>query len=191
MTNLLVRGHSCVSSYIVPSENPCCVSDRPREHRRVCVVTSKDRILSLRTARYSLASPQDDILLPHCPAATEDLLLCLHVDKSVHTQVTHPFGCCRNNTGHVHLLRAGHHRRVDGSRRCLLPRGSTRSAEGLRHPCSRIQTEVEAQLRRFSTVLDAVNHVLEIRRTSCTKAYSESVSDCVVPSRFDRECQDL
>ena len=46
-------------------------------------------------------------------------------------------------------------------------------------------------LRRFSTVLDTVNHVLEIRRTSCTKADSESVSDCAVPSRFDLECPDL
>ena len=35
-TNHLVRGHSCVSSHFVSSENPCCVSDRPRKHRRVC-----------------------------------------------------------------------------------------------------------------------------------------------------------
>ena len=30
-TNLLVWGHSCVSSHIVSSENPRCVSDRPRQ----------------------------------------------------------------------------------------------------------------------------------------------------------------
>ena len=35
-TNLLARGHSCVSSHIVSSENPRCVSDRPRQHRRMC-----------------------------------------------------------------------------------------------------------------------------------------------------------
>ena len=35
-TNLLVRSHSCISSHILSSENPCCVSDRPRKHRRVC-----------------------------------------------------------------------------------------------------------------------------------------------------------
>ena len=64
---------------------------------------------------------------------------------------------------------------------CLFPRGSTRSAEGLRHPCTRGQTEVEAQLHQFSTVLDAVNHFLEIRRSSCTKADSESLSNCAVP----------
>ena len=64
------------------------------------------------------------------------------------------------------------------------PRGSTRSAEGFRHPCTRSRTEVEAQLRQFSTVLDVVNHVLGIRSTSCTGADSESVSDCAVPSRL-------
>ena len=47
-TNLLVRSHSCVPSHIVPRENPCCVSDRPR----------KDGILSLITFRYVLASPR-------------------------------------------------------------------------------------------------------------------------------------
>ena len=41
---------------------------------------------------------QDDILLPRCPVATEELL-CLRVDKIVHTQVTHPLGCCRNHVG--------------------------------------------------------------------------------------------
>ena len=35
-TNLLVRGHLCVSSHTASSENPCCVSDLPRKHRRVC-----------------------------------------------------------------------------------------------------------------------------------------------------------
>ena len=35
-TDLLVRGDSCVSSHIVSSENPCCVSEHPRKHRRVC-----------------------------------------------------------------------------------------------------------------------------------------------------------
>ena len=68
-------------------------------------------------------------------------------------------------------------------KRCLLPQGSTRSAESLHHPCTRNQTEVEVQLYLFSTVLDVVNRVLGIRRTSCTRVDSESVSDCVVPSR--------
>ena len=35
-TNLLVRGHSCVSSHTVSSENPCCVCDRPRKRWKVC-----------------------------------------------------------------------------------------------------------------------------------------------------------
>ena len=35
-TNLLIRGHSCVSSHIVSSENPSCVSARPRKNQRVC-----------------------------------------------------------------------------------------------------------------------------------------------------------
>ena len=43
--NLLVRGHSCVSSHIVSSENPCCVSDRPRKHRRVCCHFKKTRLV--------------------------------------------------------------------------------------------------------------------------------------------------
>ena len=63
------------------------------------------------------------------------------------------------------------------------------SAEG--PPCTNNQTEVEVQLHQFSTVLDVVNRVPGIRRTSCTKVDSESVSDCVVPSRSDRECLDL
>ena len=60
---------------------------------------------------------QDDILLPLYPVAIVELLLCLQEDKSVHTQVTHPYGCCCDNVGNVHLLGVGHHRRVDGSRR--------------------------------------------------------------------------
>ena len=59
---------------------------------------------------------------------------------------------------------------------------------GLRHPCTRSQTEVEAQLRRFSTVPDVVNHVLGIRRTSCTRADSESVSDCG-SARISESCR--
>ena len=35
-TNLLIRGHSCVSSHIVSSANPSCVSDRPRKNHSVC-----------------------------------------------------------------------------------------------------------------------------------------------------------
>ena len=101
---------------------------------------------------------EDDILLPPCPVATEELLLCLHVDKSVRPQVTHPFGRCRHNIGQIHLLGVGHHRRV--------ARGSMPSEEGLRHPCTRNRIEVEAQLHRFSTVLDVVNRVLEIQRSS-------------------------
>ena len=41
-------------------------------------------------------------------------------------------------------------------------------------------TAVEAQLRRFSTVLDAANHVLEIRRTSCTRPDSKKVCQTVL-----------
>ena len=115
---------------------------------------------------------QDGILLPPCPVATEELLLCLHVDKSVHTPGHAP----------IWLLPQQHACRSSWSRppssrgwfqkRCLLQRESTRSAEGLRHPSTRSRTEVEAQLRRFPTVLDVVNRVLGID--------SESVSDCAV-----------
>ena len=46
-----------VSPHIELSENPCCVSDPPRKHRRVCCHFER-RILSLRNARYVLASPR-------------------------------------------------------------------------------------------------------------------------------------
>ena len=103
-TNLLVRGHSCVSSHIVSSENPCCVPDRPRKHRRVCcrfkrrdfvfencqICSSEsthcgDCFLSCFIAMMAVPVTlvvefaslllQDDILLPPCPVATEELLL--------------------------------------------------------------------------------------------------------------------
>ena len=119
---------------------------------------------------------------------TPSLSLCR---QAFTPQVTYPLGCCCDNAGHVHLLGLLHHRRVDGSRRCFCSHKSTLSAEVLHHPSTRNQTEVEVQLHLFSTVLDVVNRVLGIRRTSCTKADSESVSDCVVPSRSGRECQDL
>ena len=120
---------------------------------------------------------QDDILLPLCPVATEELLLCLHVDKSVHAASHAPIWLLPQQ----HKACSSSWSWAPSSRgwlqkRCLLPRRSTRSAEGLRHPCTHSQTEVEAQLRRFSTV----DHVLEIRRTSCTRAGSESVSHCAV-----------
>ena len=50
------------------------------------------------------------------------------------------------------------------------------SAEGLRLPCSRSQTEVVALLRQFSTVLDVESHVLGVLRTLCTKADVANVS---------------
>ena len=65
------------------------------------------------------------------------------------------------------------------------------SVESLHLPCTHNQTEVEVQLHRFLTVLDVVNRVLEIRHTSYTRVDSENVSDCVNPSRSDRECLDL
>ena len=112
--------------------------------------------------------------------------------KAFMPQVTYPFGCRRNNIGQCpsSWTRAPSSRGWLQKRR-LLPRRTTRSAEGLRHPCTRSRTEVAAQLGRFSTVLDVVNRVLGIQRTPCTRADSESVSACAVPSRFDRGCQDL
>ena len=96
------------------------------------------------------------MFLPLCPVATEELLLCLHVDKSVHTPGHAPIWLLPQQ----HRACPSFWSRAPSSRgwlqrRCLLPRGSTQSAEGLRHPCTRSQTEVEAQLCRFSTVLDA------------------------------------
>ena len=135
---------------------------------------------------------QDDILLQPCPVATEELLLCLHVDKKrSYSRSRTLLAVTATTEGMSIFLESAPSSRGWLQKRCLLRRGSTRSAEGLRHPRTRSRTEVEAQLRRFSTVLDVVNHVLGIRRTSCTRADSESVSDCAVPSRFGRECQDL
>ena len=97
-------------------------------------------------------------------------------------QVTHPFGCCRNNMEHAHLLGVGHRRRVDGSRRGVC---SDEEAHDLQRASVTHVPIVELKLRH--NCIDVLNHVLEIRRTSCTRADSESVSDCAVPSRFDRE----
>ena len=141
---------------------------------------------------------QDDILLPPCPVATEELFLCLHVDKKAFIpQVTQPFGCCRHNRGMSMFLESGTivawmaPEEVSAPTKKHAIRREPPSPMYPRHPCTRSRIEVEAQLRRFSTVLDVVNRVVEIRRTPCTRADSESVSDCDVPSRFDRECQDL
>ena len=118
---------------------------------------------------------QDDILLPLCPVAIVEVLHCLRVDKSVHTPGHAPTWL---------LLRQ--HRAcpfswspVPSSRgwlqkRCLFPRGSTLSVEGLHLPCTHNQTEVEAQLHRFVTVLDVVNRVLEIRRAGIGSSTSSS-----------------
>ena len=140
-----------------------------------CAVTSKDWIVSLRPSRYVFRrlSPrlhcsdgcvsvtlvvefanfvlQDDILLPLCPVATEELLLCLLADKSVHTQVTHPLGCCRNNIGPGTIVAWMAPEEVSALTRKTrnLPRAS------ISLPFTRGQTEVEARLRRFSSVLDA------------------------------------
>ena len=120
-----------------------------------CVVTSKDWILSLRTADMfrqvhalwrrlsqrphcsdgsvsvtiavelaSLVLP--DILLPLCPVATEEVLLCLHVDKGVHT----PSHVPTLLLGQQHKTCPSSWSRAPSSRgwlqkRCLLPRGST------------------------------------------------------------------
>ena len=93
---------------------------------------------------------QDDILLPPCPVATEELFLCLHVDKKrSYPQVTHPFGCCRDNIGHVHLLGVGHHRRVDGSRRGVC---SDEEARDLRRASVTHVPEVEELKLRHNCV---------------------------------------
>ena len=113
-TNLLVRGHSCGFSHNVSSENPRGVSDRPRQHRRMCchfnrldfclqelpdmfwqvhalwrrlsqLLQCSDGSVSVTlVVEFASVVIQDDIF-PLCPVATEELLLCLHVDKSVHT----------------------------------------------------------------------------------------------------------
>ena len=101
----------------------------------------------------------------------------------------HPFGCCCDNVGHVHLLGVQHHRRVDGSRRGVCSQKEARYLQ--RAYISHVPTiklKLRYQLHRFSTVLDVVNCVLVI---PCTRVDSESVSKCVVPSRSDLECQDL
>ena len=78
-----------------------------------------------------------------------------------------------------------------GPEEVSLPLGNMQSVGCICLPCIRSQTEVEAPLRHFSTVLDVVNRVLGIRRTLCTKADSGNVSSCADPARFDQECLDL
>ena len=51
------RGVALHLTHFVSIENPRCVSDRPRQHRRMCC-HNKDGILSSRTARYVQASPR-------------------------------------------------------------------------------------------------------------------------------------
>ena len=101
---------------------------------------------------------QDDILLPLCPAATEELLLCLRVDTSVHTPgqaptwlFQPPRRACPSSWSLAPLSR------VWLQQRCRFPRGNTQSAEGLRPRCNRSQTEVEAPLRRFLPVLEVAS----------------------------------
>ena len=85
---------------------------------------------------------QEDILLPLCPVV--ELILSFHVDKSLHTPGNAPTWlllrlrrACPSSWSPAPSSRGWL------QKRCLLPRGSTRSAEGLRHPCTRSQTEVE------------------------------------------------
>ena len=89
--------------------------------------------------------------------------------KAFIQQVTHPLGCSGKPRGHVHPLGIWHHRRVYGSRRGVCSNEATRNLQSssIFHVAAS-QSEVGAPLRRFSTVLDVVIRVLEIRRTSCT-----------------------
>ena len=60
----------------------------------------------------------------------------------------------------------------------MAPEAPTRKhaiCRGPPFPCTRNQTEVEVRLHLFPTVLDVVNRVLGIRRTSCARVDSESV----------------
>ena len=102
---------------------------------------------------------QDDILLPLCPVAIVELILCLHVDKSVHIPghaptwlLSRQHGACPSSWSPVPSSRGWLQKTY------LFPQGSTLSEEGLHLPCTHNQTEVEVQLHRFSTVLDV--HIL-------------------------------
>ena len=171
-TNLLVRGHSCVSSHVVSSENPRCVSDRPRQHRRMCrhfkrldfvfencqMCSSEstqcgDGILRGSIALMALVSVtlsfRTTFSCHSCPVATEDLLLCLRVDKRLHTPGHAPILAVPAIAwGHVHLLGIWHHRRV-----CWLRKRSHEETRDLQRasdlPRGRNKNEVVAQLRRL------------------------------------------
>ena len=60
---------------------------------------------------------QDDIILPLCPVAIVELLLCLHVDKSVHTPGHAPTWLLLRQRGACPSSWSPEHRRVEGSRR--------------------------------------------------------------------------
>ena len=168
-TNFLVRGHSCVSSHIVSGENPCCVSDRLGKHRRVCChfkrrdfIFENCQICSSKSThrgdgfsqrlQCSDGSVSAKLAVEIASLVLPDDILCHFVQQQlknsffVSMQVTYPLCCCGNNIGHVHLLGE-----LGTIAAWMAPEevyASTRKhaiCSGLRHPCTRSQTEVDAQ----------------------------------------------
>ena len=99
----------CGDHFLPPLQRWLCVGDTCRFICQSCP-----------SRRHSFAS---------LSSSTEELLLCLRVDKAFIPQVTHPLGCCCDNVGHVHLLGVRHHRRVDGSRRGVCSHEGTRNLQ--------------------------------------------------------------
>ena len=96
---------------------------------------------------------QDDILLPLCPVATEEPSSSPCRQKRSHPRSRTHLAVAETTWCMSIFLESGTIVAWMAPKE-VSARGSTQSAEGLRHPCSRSQTEVEVQLHRFSTVLD-------------------------------------
>ena len=167
------------------------------QHHHICQIQTGLHVFKIAHEMFFWSRAHHVIQVTQEDRIFRSLCTFLHIRRRIGYQlvVAHvvDFLCAVNTPGHAPIwLLPQQHRvcpcswsRAPSSRgwlqkRCLLPRGSTRSAESLRHPCTCRRTEVEPQLRRFTTVLDVVSHVLGIRCTSCTRADSESVSDCAV-----------
>ena len=93
-----------------------------------------------------------------------------------------PVGVPRAN----HLVDVGKHLR-DTTIQGIVRRAAPDCEHGISTECGFCQDALKGHIGNpffIQLAFDAVNHVLEIRRTSCTRVDSESVSGCAVPSRF-------
>ena len=87
-------------------EQDCGLWKRPSPRRRC----SDGSVSVTLVAEFASLVLQDDILLPRCPAATDKLLLFLHVDKSVHTPSHARIWLLPQQQRACPFLGVGHHR---------------------------------------------------------------------------------